>query len=80
LSMFQALKYFPAEIAGVPGEMVGVLFFGLVAAVLVFVPLLDRRASRGLPSPWWNRLAVVALIGALVLTILALRPPPGAAP
>jgi len=80
LSMFQALKYLPAEIAGVPGEMIGVLFFGLVGAVLVFVPVLDRRASRGLPSPWWNRLAVVALIGALVLTILALRPPPGAAP
>jgi len=78
LSMFQSLKYFPAEIGPVPGEMVGVLLFGLLGAVLVFVPLLDRRASRGLLSPWWNRLAVVALIGAVILTLLALRPPPGA--
>jgi cytochrome b6 len=77
LSMFQSLKYFPAEIGPVPGELVGVLLFGLLGAVLVLVPVLDRRASRGLPSPWWNRLAVVALIGALILTLLALRPPPG---
>ena len=80
LPMFQFLKYLPAEIAGMSGEMVGVLFFGILAAVLVLVPLLDRSASLGRPSPWWNRLALVALAGALVLTVLALRPPPGAAP
>ncbi len=79
LSMFQALKYLPAEIAGVPGEMLGVFFFGILAAVLVLVPLLDRKASLGRPSPWWNRAAVVALFGALVLTILALLPPSKAA-
>lgn len=77
LSMFQALKYLPAEIAGVPGEMIGVIFFGILGAVLVLVPVLDRRSARGLPSPWWNRLAVLALIGALILTVLALQPPPG---
>lgn len=80
LSMFQFLKYLPAEIAGVPGEMLGVFFFGALAAVLVFVPLLDRKASVGRSSPWWNRMVVVGLIGALVLTILALKPPPGATP
>jgi cytochrome b6 len=80
LSMFQFLKYLPAEIAGVSGELVGVLFFGVLGAVLVLIPLLDRKASRGRPSPWWNRLALVALAGALVLMVLALRPPPGTAP
>jgi cytochrome b6 len=77
LSMFQFLKYLPAEIAGIPGELLGVLFFGALAAVLVLVPLLDRKASLGRPSPWWNRLAVVAIAGALVLTVLALLPVPG---
>lgn len=72
LSMFQALKYLPAKIAGIPGELIGVVFFGLVAAVLVFVPLLDRGASKGRSSPWWDRLAVAGLVAALVLTILAL--------
>ena len=79
LSMFQALKYLPAEIAGVPGEMLGVFFFGALALILVAVPLLDRGASAGRPSPWWNRLAAVAILGALALTILALLPP-GKAP
>jgi quinol-cytochrome oxidoreductase complex cytochrome b subunit len=79
LSMFQALKYLPAEIAGVPGELIGIVFFGVLAAVLVLVPLLDRGASRGQSSPWWNRLAILALAGALVLAILALLPPPGGA-
>jgi len=80
LSMFQLLKYLPSEIAGVPGELIGVLFFGALAAVLVFVPLLDRKASLGRPSPWWNRFAAVALAGALVLMFLALRLVPGATP
>jgi cytochrome b6 len=80
LSMFQALKYFPAEMAGIPGETVGVFCFGLLAVILVGMPFLDPGASRGKPSPWWNRLAVLALIGAIVLTILALQPPPGGAP
>ena len=78
LSMFQALKYLPAEIAGVPGETLGVLFFGALAFVFVAVPLLDRGASAGRPSPWWNRLAIAAILGALVLTALALRPAAGA--
>ena len=80
LSMFQALKYLPAKILGIPGELVGVVFFGVVAAVLVFVPLLDRGARKGRSSPWWNRLAVLALIGAAILTVLALLPANGAGP
>jgi cytochrome b6 len=79
LSMFQALKYLPAKILGIPGELVGVVFFGLVAVVLVAVPLLDRGASKGRSSPWWNRLAVLGLVAAIVLTILALMPPKGPA-
>jgi len=77
LWMFQGLKYLPAKIAGVPGETLGVLFFGTLAFILLALPLLDRGASRGKSSPWWNRLAVVALLGALILTILALLPSSG---
>lgn len=77
LSMFQALKYVPAKIAGIPGELIGVLFFGLLAIILVILPLVDRGASRGRPSPWWDRLAIVGLVAALVLTVLALLPAPG---
>jgi len=80
LWMFQALKYLPAKIAGVPGETLGVLFFGMLGFIFLVVPLLDRGASRGRPSPWWNRFAVVAIVGVVVLMVLALLPAPGKGP
>jgi len=76
LSMFQGLKYFPAKIGPIPGETVGILLMGALAFVVVMVPILDRRASRGQPSPWWSRAAVLLLVGAAVLTVLALLPVP----
>ena len=45
--MFQALKYLPAEIAGVPGEMLGVFFFGALAFVLVAAAAARPRRLRG---------------------------------
>jgi cytochrome b6 len=41
--MFQTLKYLPAHILGIEGEIIGVMGFGLAALVLVFVPFIDRR-------------------------------------
>jgi cytochrome b6 len=76
LWMFQALKYLPAEILGIPGETIGVVFFGALALILLAVPVLDRGASRGRPSPWWNRAALLLLVFAAILTILALLPTP----
>ena len=70
LWMFQGLKYIPAKVAGIPGETLGVLFLGALGLVLVIVPLLDRKRSRA-----WNIAAVVVLVGAAILTILALAPP-----
>jgi len=72
LWMFQGLKYIPAKVLGIPGETLGVLFLGALALVLVIVPLLDRKRSRA-----WNIAAVIVLIGAAVLTVLALMPPGG---
>jgi cytochrome b6 len=77
LWMFQALKYLPAKVAGLPGEMLGVLFFGLLGAAILALPLLDRGALRNRFSPWWNRLALLTLAAALTLTVLSLLPPAG---
>ena len=79
LWMFQGLKYFPAKMGPIPGETVGILLIGAIGALVILVPFLDRRASQGLSSPWWNRLAILFLIGAGILTVLALLPAPGAA-
>jgi cytochrome b6 len=73
LWMFQALKYLPAMIAGIPGETLGVFGIGGLALVLVILPLLDRKRSR-----LWDVAAVLVLIGAAVLTVLSLLPPKGA--
>ena len=73
LWMFQALKYIPAKVAGVPGEMLGVFAIGGLAAVLVIIPLLDRKRSR-----LWNVAAVLVFIGAAILTVLSLLPQKGA--
>jgi quinol-cytochrome oxidoreductase complex cytochrome b subunit len=69
LWMFQGLKYLPAKVAGIPGETLGVLFFGALAAALVAVPWLDRRGRRGVAIG-----AVLVLALAAVLTVLALLP------
>ncbi len=75
LWMFQGLKYLPSNIAGIPGETLGVLFFGALAAALVAVPWLDRRGRRGVAVG-----AVLVLTLAAVLTVLALLPVSAAKP
>jgi quinol-cytochrome oxidoreductase complex cytochrome b subunit len=74
LWMFQGLKYLPSKIAGIPGETLGVLFFGALAGALVAVPWLGRRGKHGISVA-----AVVVLTLAAVLTVLALLPIPSAA-
>jgi cytochrome b6 len=73
LAMFYTLKQLPGEFFGISwlhGETVGVLFFGLCAAVVVLLPLLDRKASRGLKSRVIPVIGVVAIVWLIVFTIL----------
>jgi len=51
--MFQSLKYLPAHILGIEGEIVGIVAFGLGGLFLLLIPFLDRRpraASRAVSS------------------------------
>jgi cytochrome b6 len=70
LAMFHTLKLLPSHILGIEGEKLGVLTFGLAAALLVAVPFLDRRASREEPSPVLTIIGVLALIYLIVFTIV----------
>jgi len=71
--MFQTLKYLPAHILGVEGEIVGIVGFGLAAVVLILVPFIDRRRDGEASHPaldylhyvWW---AMIVFI--LVMTYL----------
>ena len=65
LFMFQTLKKLPSHIAGLEGELLGVLFFGLGGLVVMLVPFLDRgRLSRGV----LNALTVLAVGFFIVMT------------
>jgi cytochrome b6 len=48
LFMFQTLKVIPAKILGLDGEMLGILAFGVIAALALLIPFLDREKPFGL--------------------------------
>ncbi len=75
--MFQTLKYLPAKIGGLDGEVVGVLGFGLGGLFLFLVPFLDRRSLHGEKSRlfFWIGVAIVAYI--VILSILGYTAPGG---
>jgi quinol-cytochrome oxidoreductase complex cytochrome b subunit len=70
LATFHTLKLLPSHILGVEGEHIGVVAFGLAALFLVAVPFLDRRASRGQPSPVFTVLAILGLVYLVSFTII----------
>jgi quinol-cytochrome oxidoreductase complex cytochrome b subunit len=68
--MFQTLKYLPAHIAGIEGEILGIVGFGLGGLFLLLMPFLDRRAARGEPSPLFTWIGVAIIAYILLLTYL----------
>jgi quinol-cytochrome oxidoreductase complex cytochrome b subunit len=58
--MFQTLKLIPAKILGLDGEMVGILAFGVIGAVALLLPFLDREKPFR-TRPWITGLACVFL-------------------
>ena len=72
LFMFQTLKKLPAHILGMEGEVLGVLFFGLCGLVIVLLPFLDSKATRGGPRRLLNSLAAFAVVGFIVMTLWGL--------
>ena len=70
LFMFQTLKYFPAKILFVDGEVLGVLLFGAAGLLWVLVPFWDRRSSRGQKNRLMNYIGIAIVIYILIFTIL----------
>ena len=71
LFMFQTLKYIPATILGVDGEILGILAFGAGALVVLLVPFLDRAAARGERSKIVHRAGVIVVLYILTMTAVA---------
>ena len=66
----QSLKYLPAEILGLEGEVVGICTFLVGGLFLLCVPFLDRRAARNQKSPLFTLVGIA--IVAFMLTMVAL--------
>jgi quinol-cytochrome oxidoreductase complex cytochrome b subunit len=73
LFMFQTLKYLPAKVVFLEGELAGLLAFGAAATVWVAVPFLDRHVGFGRTTRFFTGLGVFALGYIVALSALALR-------
>jgi len=69
--MSQSLKYLPARVLGVDGEVVGICAIGLGALCFALAPFLDRRAARGEPSPLFTAYGIAILCFMATMTALA---------
>ncbi len=67
----QSLKYLPAHILGVDGEIVGICTFGAGAAFLFLVPFLDRGAVAGSRSPLFTLIGTAIVLFMLTMLTLA---------
>jgi len=68
--MFQTLKYLPAHILWLEGEVVGILGFGVAGLALLLVPFIERRSQRGEPSRWFTWVVIGIIVYIIVLTYL----------
>ena len=70
LFMFQTLKYLPAKILGMDGEVLGIMAFNLVALLLFIVPFVDSGPENRKRTLIFNIIGVLALLYILVMTII----------
>jgi quinol-cytochrome oxidoreductase complex cytochrome b subunit len=64
--MFQTLKYLPARILGIEGDLIGIAAFGVAAMLLIALPFLDRGGrSRAWTWAAWGALAYIIVLTAL---------------
>ncbi len=68
--MFTTLKLLPSHIFSFEGEKLAILGFMLGGALWLLVPLLNRRASRELPSRPFTVIGAVLLLYIVVMTVL----------
>lgn len=68
--MFQTLKYLPANIWILEGEMVGILAFGLAGLLWTLVPFWDRASARGEKNRRLTYAGIFAVMFIIVMTIV----------
>lgn len=72
--MFQMLRMLPAHIAGLEGEIVGILGIGVGAMLWVAAPFLDDPTGQGRRARIWSTAGVIVILMIIALTLLVYRP------
>src|SRR3989454_2540000 len=70
LFMFQTLKWIPAKILGLDGEVLGIMAFNVIALLLFVVPFIDRDPENRRRHLIFNVCGAVALLYIVVMTIV----------
>jgi cytochrome b6 len=68
--MFQTLKYLPAKILGMDGEVLGIMTFNIIALLLFIVPFVDSGPENRKRTLIFNIIGVLALLYIVVMTII----------
>ena len=68
--MFQTLKFLPAHILGIEGEVAGIMAFNLGGVFLLVLPFIDWRAARGESSRLFTVAGLVIIVYMITLTVL----------
>jgi quinol-cytochrome oxidoreductase complex cytochrome b subunit len=70
LFMFQTLKFLPAHVFFIEGEVLGVLLFGLAGLLWLLVPVWDRKSARGQQNRLINYIGIFSVMFIIILTII----------
>jgi cytochrome b6 len=70
LFMFQTLKYLPAKILFVDGELLGILAFTLGGLLLFFVPFLNKTPGHGTRKKVFQVFGVLIVVFMIVMTVV----------
>lgn len=71
LFMFQTLKYIPAKVLFIDGEILGILGFGLAALLWLFMPFVDRHPEARRTSRWFTALGWAAIAFIIIMSLIA---------
>jgi cytochrome b6 len=72
LFMFETLKFIPAKIGPIDGEVLGILSFGVLGLAVLLVPFLDRRSRRNQWSLGFTVAGMLAFLYIVAMTVLSL--------
>lgn len=73
LFVFQSLKFFPAKVLGIDGEVLGIALFGLAGLLWFLVPFWDSRTPVGHRNKIINYVGILVVVYVIVLTAIGAR-------